>query len=178
MKENKISLKTKFDLFIKMISDFSTYKSKTEQTEIMFSIPKNMKTVLRQVSRSDFFSELLIKKKNEKKEKKKEKKKKILIGRKLTKEEEEFHNNEKLINNKRSLNTSCFGQRTISTLNHFYNSISETKNLKENISNIIFNLEKESFYTFIDILKGNIQKETSFIFINKDSNFYKEMEKL
>ena len=178
MKENKISLKTKFDLFIKMISDFSTYKSKTEQTEIMFSIPKNMKTVLRQASHSVFFSKLLIRNENEKIEKRKEKKKKILIGRKLTKEEEEFHNNEKLINNKRSLNTSCFGQRTISTLNHFYNSFSETKNLKENISNIIFNLEKESFYTFIDILKGNIQKETSFIFINRDSIFYRDMEQL
>ena len=72
MKENKISLKTKFDLFIKMISDFSTYKSKTEQTEIMFSIPKNMKTVLRQASHSVFFSKLLIKNENEKIKKKKE----------------------------------------------------------------------------------------------------------
>ncbi len=59
-----------------------------------------------------------------------------------------------------------------------FNSVRETKNLQEDICDIIINLEKESFYTFVDILKGNIQKETSFIFINKDSNFYKEMEKL
>ena len=178
MKENKINLKTRFDLFTKIISDFRSYKSRTDEIEIMFSIPKNMKTVLRQVSRSDFFSELLIKNETAKIERRKQDKKKILLKRRLTKEEEDFQNNEKLINNKRALNTSCFGQRTVSTLNQFFNSVSETKNLQEDICDIILNLEKESFYTFIDILKGNIQKETSFIFINKDSNFYKEMEKL
>ena len=178
MKENKISLKTRFDLFTKIISDFRSYKSRTDEIEIMFSIPKNMKTVLRQVSRSDFFSELLIKNETAKIERRKQDKKKKLLKRRLTKEEEDFQNNEKLINNKRALNTSCFGQRTISTLNQFFNSVSETKNLQEDICDIILNLEKESFYTFIDILKGNIQKETSFIFINPDSFFYVEMKKL
>ena len=90
MKENKISLKTKFDLFIKMISDFSTYKSKTEQTEIMFSIPKNMKTVLRQASHSVFFSKLLIKNENEKIEKKKRKKKENINRKKINKRRRRF----------------------------------------------------------------------------------------
>ncbi len=47
-----------------------------------------MKTVLRQVSRSDFFSELLIKNETAKIEIRKKDKKKILLKR--TKEEEDF----------------------------------------------------------------------------------------
>ncbi len=78
MKENRITLRTRFDLFEKMINDFRNYKTKPDEIEIMFSIPPNMKKVLREVSNSDFFSELLIKNETEKTEKrrKQEKKKK------------------------------------------------------------------------------------------------------
>ena len=37
MKENKISLKTRFDLFTKIISDFRSYKSRTDEIELMNS---------------------------------------------------------------------------------------------------------------------------------------------
>ena len=47
MKENKITLNTKFDLFEKMINDFRNYKTRPDEIEIMFSIPPNMKKVLR-----------------------------------------------------------------------------------------------------------------------------------
>ena len=40
MKENKISLKTRFDLFTKIISDFRSYKSRTDEIEIMFQFQK------------------------------------------------------------------------------------------------------------------------------------------
>ena len=179
MKENKITLNTKFDLFEKMINDFRNYKTRPDEIEIMFSIPPNMKKVLREVSNSDFFSELLIKNETEKTEKRrKQEKKKNEIKRKLTKEEEAFESKEKLLNNKRALNTSCFGQRTIATLNQFFNSVSETINLNENICDSIFSIDKEAFYTYVDILKGNIQKETTFVFLNRDSLFYDEMKKL
>ena len=78
MKENRISLRTRFDLFEKMVNDFRNYKTRPDEIEIMFSIPPNMKKVLREVSSSDYFSELLIKNETEKTEKrrKQEKKKK------------------------------------------------------------------------------------------------------
>jgi len=179
MKENKITLNTKFDLFEKMINDFRNYKTRPDEIEIMFSIPPNMKKVLREVANSDYFSELLIKNETEKTEKRrKQEKKRNAIKRTLTKEEEAFQSKERLLNNKRALNTSCFGQRTIATLNQFFNSVSETINLNENICDSIFNIDKEAFYTYVDILKGNIQKETTFVFLNRDSLFYDEMKKL
>ena len=76
MKENRISLRTRFDLFEKMINDFRNYKTKPDEIEIMFSIPPNMKKVLREVSNSDFFSELLIKNETEKTEKRRKQEKK------------------------------------------------------------------------------------------------------
>ena len=179
MKENRISLRTRFDLFEKMVNDFRNYKTRPDEIEIMFSIPPNMKKVLREVSSSDYFSELLIKNETEKTEKRrKQEKKRNELKRKLTKEEEAFQSKEKLLNNKRALNTSCFGQRTIATLNQFFNSVSETINLNENICDSIFNIDKEAFYTYVDILKGNIQKETTFVFLNRDSIFYDDMKKL
>ena len=76
MKENRITLRTRFDLFEKMINDFRNYKTKPDEIEIMFSIPPNMKKVLREVSNSDFFSEILIKNETEKTEKRRKQEKK------------------------------------------------------------------------------------------------------
>ena len=76
MKENRITLRTRFDLFEKMINDFRNYKTRPDEIEIMFSIPPNMKKVLREVSSSDYFSELLIKNETEKTEKRRKQEKK------------------------------------------------------------------------------------------------------
>ena len=76
MKENRISLRTRFDLFEKMVNDFRNYKTRPDEIEIMFSIPPNMKKVLREVSSSDYFSELLIKNETEKTEKRRKQEKK------------------------------------------------------------------------------------------------------
>jgi hypothetical protein len=54
--------------------------------------------------------------------------------------------------------------------------MNETEDVIENITNDIFSIDKEAFFTFVDILKGNTQKESAFLFINPD--YYNSVKSL
>ena len=159
-------LRNKINLFIKTINDLQNYRIDPEEKENIFSIPENMKNVLREIISSQEISEFIINISNEKLEKIKENNQKSKM--KITKEvKEEEPNN--LFNYKKYQNISCFGQNSILNLNQFYHSVNEAYDLMDNILNYIFIIDKEAFYSFIDILKNNIQKEQSFLFINPDN---------
>ena len=171
MKEKeKNPLRNKINLFIRIMNDLQNYRIDPEEKENIFSIPENMKNVLREIISSEEISEFIIDISNEKSEKTKKNneksKKKMTIE--VNEEKEETKN---LFNYKKYQNISCFGQNSINNLNQFYYSVNETYDLIENLLNVIFIIEKEAFYTYIDILKNNIQKENSFLFINPD-NYY------
>ncbi len=161
-------LRNKINLFIKTINDLQNYRIDPEEKENIFSIPENMKNVLREIISSQEISEFIIDISNEKleKTKKNDKKSKNKITKEVKEKEEEPIN---LFKYKKFQNISCFGQNSIFNLNQFYHSLNETDDLIESILNDIFIIDKEAFYSYIDILKSNIQKEQSFLFINPDN---------
>ena len=81
-------------------------------------------------------------------------------------EDEDFASNEKLIRFKRARNATCFGQRTINIINQYYNSINEMILIKNDICEIMYDIEKEAFELSIQINIENEDKENKFIFIN------------
>ena len=68
-------------------------------------------------------------------------------------QDENYENNLKLMKNKRSLNTSCFNQRSISTLNQYYNSVNEMMCIKDSVLNKIKKLEHDSVISCIELEK-------------------------
>jgi hypothetical protein len=138
-------------------------------------MPSTIKKVLREIISSKIFSKLILEneyKKAEEKRKEKirrreERKKQLIEGAKPIRiEDENYENNLKLLKNKRSLNTSCFNQRSIPTLNQYYNSVNEMMCIKESVLNKIRKIELDSVISCIELENNNKIVHDKFVFMN------------
>ena len=168
-------IRNRINLFMRIIIDFQSYRVEPDEKDNIFSIPKNTKSVLRETLQSQIISDFIENVQNERLEKSKHTENQKL-KRKLTLKKKEEDETVNLFNYKKYKNISCFGQRTIHNLNQYFNSMNETEDVIENITNDIFSIDKEAFFTFVDILKGNTQKESAFLFINPD--YYNSVKSL
>ena len=168
-------LETGIFLFLKTLYDFNPYLKNPDEQEKLIHMPSTIKTVLREIICSKIFSKLILEneyKKAEEKRKEKirrrEERKKQLIERAkpIRIEDENYENNLKLLKNKRSLNTSCFNQRSIPTLNQYYNSVNEMMCIKESVLNKIRKIELDSVISCIELENNNKIVHDKFIFMN------------
>ncbi len=162
---NKNSLNNKFDLFMRTIADFGNYKKNPDEKERLFVFPENTRLVLREILSSNKFNEFMIENEGKRYEMKR-KEKELRKKKKLEELDEDFTSNEKLVKVKRAQNSSCFGQRTVNTLCHFYNSINEMIAVKDQVIEDILFIDKEAFFEYYKILIENRQNENNFIFMN------------
>ena len=144
-------------------------------------MPIQLKTVLREILTSEIFTGLILinetkkaeEKAKEKALRKEERKRQLIEGIKSVKlQDENYENNLKLLKNKRSLNTSCFNQRSISTLNQYYNSVNEMMCIKNTVLYKIKKIQHDSILSCFELEQKNKIVHNKFIFINpnkKDS---------
>ncbi len=165
-------------LFLKTLYDFKPYLRRPDEQERLINMPKNVKIVLRELISSKIFSRLIIdneykkaeEKRKEKVRRREERKRQLIEGIKPMKiEDENYENNLKLMKNKRSLNTSCFNQRSISTLNQYYNSVNEMMCIKDSVLNKIKKIEHDSVISCIELENRNKIVHNKFIFMNPQS---------
>jgi hypothetical protein len=176
---NKNSLNNKFDLFMRTVADFGNYKKNPDEKERLFVFPENTRLVLREILSSNKFNEFMIENEGKRYEMKR-KEKELRKKKKLEELDEDFTSNEKLVKVKRAQNSSCFGQRTVNTLCHFYNSINEMIAVKDQVVEDILFIDKEAFFEYYKLLIENRQNENNFIFMNpykKDINFVVKKDK-
>jgi hypothetical protein len=169
---NSNSLNNKFDLFMRTVADFGNYKKNPDEKERLFVFPENTRLVLREILSSNKFNEFMIENEGKRYETKR-KEKELRKKKKLEELDEDFKSNEKLVKVKRAQNSSCFGQRTVNTLCHFYNSINEMIAVKDQVIEDILFIDKEAFFEYYKLLLENRQNENNFIFMNpykKDIN--------
>jgi len=159
------SLNNKFDLFMKTVADFGNYKKNPDEKERLFVFPENTRLVLREILSSNKFNEFMIENESKRYETKR-KEKELRKKKKLEELDEDFTSNEKLIKVKRAQNSSCFGQRTVTTLCHFYNSINEMIAVKDQVVEDILYIDKEAFFEYYKLLLENRQNENNFVFMN------------
>ena len=162
---NKNSLNNKFDLFMRTVADFGNYKKNPDEKERLFVFPENTRLVLREILSSNKFNEFMIENEGKRYEMKR-KEKELRKKKKLEELDEDFTSNEKLVKVKRAQNSSCFGQRTVNTLCHFYNSINEMIAVKDQVVEDILFIDKEAFFEYYKLLLENRQNENNFIFMN------------
>ena len=174
-------------LFFKTLYDFNPYLRNPDEQERLINMPNNVKTILREIITSEIFIKLVLSNESKKAEEKarekalrREKRKKQLIeGIKSFKnlQGENYESNLKLIKNTRSLNTSCFNQRSISTLNQYYNSVNELICIKNIVLNKIQKIQRESVISCIELEQNNKIIHNKFIFINpnKKDTFLQEI---
>jgi len=162
-------------LFQKTLYDFNPYLKNPDEQEKLIHMPVTVKTVLREIISSKIFSKLILEneykkaeeKRKEKVRRREERKKQLIEGTKPIRiEDENYENNLKLLKNKRSLNTSCFNQRSIPTLNQYYNSVNEMMCIKESVLNKIRKIENDSVISCIELEKNNKIEHDKFIFMN------------
>ena len=162
-------------LFLKTLYDFNPYLQRPDEQERLINMPINVKIVLREIIASKIFSELILdneykkaeEKRKEKIRRREERKRQLLEGIKPMKiQDENYENNLKLMKNKRSLNTSCFNQRSISTLNQYYNSVNEMMCIKDSVLNKIKKLEHDSVISCIELENKNKIVHDKFILMN------------
>ena len=168
-------IETGIFLFQKTLYDFNPYLKNPDEQEKLIHMPSTIKKVLREIISSKIFSKLILEneyKKAEEKRKEKirrreERKKQLIEGAKPIRiEDENYENNLKLLKNKRSLNTSCFNQRSIPTLNQYYNSVNEMMCIKESVLNKIRKIENDSVISCIELENNNKIEHNKFIFMN------------
>ena len=159
------SLNNKFDLFMRTVADFGNYKKNPDEKERLFVFPENTRLVLREILSSNKFNEFMIENEGKRYEMKR-KEKELRKKKKLEELDEDFTSKEKLVKVKRAQNSSCFGQRTVNTLCHFYNSINEMIAVKDQVIEDILFIDKEAFFEYYKILIENRQNENNFIFMN------------
>ena len=162
-------------LFLKTLYDFNPYLRSPDEQEKLIHMPKTVKIVLREIISSNIFSELILdneykkaeEKRKEKIRRREERQRQLIEGIKPMKiQDENYENNLKLMKNKRSLNTSCFNQRSISTLNQYYNSVNEMMCIKDSVLKRIKKLEYDSVMCCIELEKNNKITHDKFIFMN------------
>ena len=162
-------------LFLKTLYDFNPYLQRPDEQERLINMPINVKIVLREIISSKIFSELILdneykkaeEKRKEKIRRREERKRQLIEGIKPMKiQDENYENNLKLMKNKRSLNTSCFNQRSISTLNQYYNSVNEMMCIKDSVLNKIKKIEHDSVISCIELENKNKIVHDKFILMN------------
>ena len=168
-------------LFLKTLYDFNPYIRNPDEQERLIDMPPNLKKVLREIISSEIFTQFVLLNENKRTEekarekalRKEQRKKQLIEGIKSIKmQDENYENNLKLIKNKRSLNTSCFNQRSISTLNQYYNSVNEMMCIKNIVLLKIKKIEQDSVLSCIELEQNNKIIHNTFMFINpnkKDS---------
>ena len=168
-------------LFLKTLYDFNPYIRNPDEQERLIDMPPNLKKVLREIISSEIFTQFVLLNENKRAEEKarekalrnEQRKKQLIEGIKSIKmQDENYENNLKLIKNKRSLNTSCFNQRSISTLNQYYNSVNEMMCIKNIVLLKIKKIEQDSVLSCIELEQNNKIIHNTFMFINpnkKDS---------
>ena len=171
-------LETGIFLFLKTLYDFNPYLKNPDEQEKLIHMPSTIKTVLREIITSKIFAKLILEneykkaeeKRKEKIKRREERKKQLIEGAKPIRiEDENYENNLKLLKNKRSLNTSCFNQRSISTLNQYYNSVNEMMCIKESVLNKIRKIENDSVNSCIELENKNRIEHDKFIFMNPNN---------
>lgn len=162
-------------LFRKTLYDFNPYLQNPDEQERLINMPITVKIVLREIIASKIFSELILdneykkaeEKRKEKIRRREERKRQLIEGIKPMKiQDENYENNLKLMKNKRSLNTSCFNQRSISTLNQYYNSVNEMMCIKDSVLNKIKKIEHDSVISCIELENKNKIVHDKFVFMN------------
>ena len=162
-------------LFLKTLYDFNPYLQRPDEQERLINMPINVKIVLREIISSQIFSELILdneykkaeEKRKEKIRRREERNRQLIEGIKPMKiQDENYENNLKLMKNKRSLNTSCFNQRSISTLNQYYNSVNEMMCIKDSVLNKIKKIEHDSVISCIELENRNKIVHDKFILMN------------
>jgi hypothetical protein len=164
---------------MRTVADFGNYKKNPDEKERLFVFPENTRLVLREILSSNKFNEFMIENEGKRYETKR-KEKELRKKKKLEELDEDFKSNEKLVKVKRAQNSSCFGQRTVNTLCHFYNSINEMIAVKDQVVEDILFIDKEAFFEYYKLLIENRQNENNFIFMNpykKDINFVVKKDK-
>ena len=168
-------------LFLKTLYDFNPYIRNPDEQERLIDMSPNLKKVLREIISSEIFTQFVLLNENKRAEekarekalRKEQRKKQLIEGIKSIKmQDENYENNLKLIKNKRSLNTSCFNQRSISTLNQYYNSVNEMMCIKNIVLLKIKKIEQDSVLSCIELEQNNKIIHNTFMFINpnkKDS---------
>ena len=168
-------LETGIFLFLKTLYDFNPYLRNPDEQEKLINMPITVKKVLREIISSKIFAKLILEneykkaeeKRKEKMRRREERKKQLIEGAKPIRiEDENYENNLKLLKNKRSLNTSCFNQRSISTLNQYYNSVNEMMCIKESVLNKIRKIELDSVISCIELENNNKIVHDKFVFMN------------
>ena len=173
-------------LFFKTLYDFNPYLRNPDEQESLINMPKTVKIILREILTSEIFTKLVLSNETQKAEEKarekalrrEERKKQLLEGIKSFKlQAENYESNLKLIKNKRSLNTSCFNQRSISTLNQYYNSVNELICIKNIVLLKIQKIQRESVISCIELEQNNQIIHNKFMFINpnKKDTFLQEL---
>ena len=161
-------------LFLKTLYDFNPYMRNPDEQERLINMPPALKKVLREIISSEIFANLILvneTKKAEEKAKdkalrKEERKRQLIEGIKSIKlQDENYESNLKLLKNKRSLNTSCFNQRSISTLNQYFNSVNEMMCIKNTVLYKIQKIERDSILSCIELEHKNKIIHNKFIFI-------------
>ena len=162
-------------LFLKTLYDFNPYLQRPDEQERLINMPINVKIVLREIITSKIFSELILdneykkaeEKRKEKIRRREERKRQLIEGIKPMKiQDENYENNLKLMKNKRSLNTSCFNQRSIPTLNQYYNSVNEMMCIKDSVLNKIKKIERDSVISCIELENKNKIVHDKFVLMN------------
>ncbi len=162
-------------LFLKTLYDFNPYLQRPDEQERLINMPINVKIVLREIITSEIFSELILdneykkaeEKRKEKIRRREERKRQLIEGIKPMKiQDENYENNLKLMKNKRSLNTSCFNQRSIPTLNQYYNSVNEMMCIKDSVLNKIKKIERDSVISCIELENKNKIVHDKFVLMN------------
>lgn len=162
-------------LFFKTLYDFNPYLRNPDEQERLIDMPIQLKTVLREILTSEIFTGLILinetkkaeEKAKEKALRKEERKRQLIEGIKSVKlQDENYESNLKLLKNKRSLNTSCFNQRSISTLNQYYNSVNEMMCIKNTVLLKIQKIERDSVISCMEIERKNKIEHNTFMFIN------------
>ena len=165
-------------LFFKTLYDFNPYLRNPDEQERLIDMPIQLKTVLREILTSEIFTGLILinetkkaeEKAKEKALRKEERKRQLIEGIKSVKlQDENYESNLKLLKNKRSLNTSCFNQRSIPTLNQYYNSVNEMMCIKNTVLYKIKKIQHDSILSCFELEQKNKIVHNKFIFINPNT---------
>ena len=161
-------IETGIFLFQKTLYDFNPYLRNPDEQEKLIHMPSTIKKVLREIISSKIFSKLILEneykkaeeKRKEKMRRREERKKQLIEGEKPIRiEDENYENNLKLLK-------SCFNQRSIPTLNQYYNSVNEMMCIKESVLNKIRKIENDSVISCIELENNNKIEHNKFIFMN------------
>ena len=166
-------IKERLQLFLHLLDDIENYKTnpsqKDKELEIPLTIKQNIQTILQSQSLYNYFitKNELSHKKNQLKSKNKSSLDKRLIP----------HSDIdiSISTSKRSVNTSCFNQRTIKNINQFYTSTNEADLLNINLCYLMFDIIKSCLQLGIEIKETNTFISSNFVLSSKShSNIYNQ----